>query len=125
MSNDERGRRWLLVTKPPTAEDDAFAAELRGLARSDHWKRFAVSGRMMAELARELADGRPMPRSPSGIDVHPAEDRRAWQWGYDWKPGGPPPAERPEGACAECWRLGEPCTVHYDGRIIGFPMGAD
>lgn len=89
-------------------EDLEFVAELRALDRSDDWKRFAIVGRMMAQLWVDRT--REAPLEPGG---RPAEDVRAWRWGFEWTPGGPPPLERPEGACPKCWRLGEPCQEHY------------
>lgn len=104
----------IVVTGP---EDPVFSAELRALDRSDDWKMWAISGRMSAGLEAMFEGdqrggrGHPMHRGYVG----PAEDRRAWLWGYHWKEGGPPPVERPEGACPECWRLGEACREHYRG----------
>ncbi len=92
-----------------TMEDEAFFTALRALNRSDDWKAFAVSGRTMSVLDTQFA----LRRSADRVRLRPAEDQRAWLWGYEWKEGAPPPEDRPEGACPECWRLGEPCDVHY------------
>lgn len=102
---------WIAVNKQV---NEVFVRELRTLDRSDHWKRFAISGRMLGEIHDSFpSDGRPGLEGTMGHHyVGPAEDRRAWLWGYHWKPGGPPPEERPEGACSECWRLGEACDEH-------------
>ncbi len=88
--------------------DEEFAAELRALDRSDDWKMWAISGRMVGRFRDSFPDR----RAVHGMEhsyVGPAEDRRAWLWGFHWKLGGPPPVEKPVGACSECWRLGEPC----------------
>lgn len=102
----------IIVEVAPDAE---FNAELRALDRSNDWKLWAVSGRMVGKLREGFASDprpvHPMERSYVG----PAEDRRAWLWGFHWKPGGPPPVERPLGECPECWRLGEACEAHYRG----------
>lgn len=92
--------------------DTEFVDELRALARSDDWKMWAISGRMVGRFRDQFDDGRPM-HSMERSYVGPAEDRRAWLWGFHWKPGGPPPVDKPEGECAECWRLGEACAEHY------------
>lgn len=108
----------IIVTGP---DDPVFVAELRALERSDDWKRFAISGRMSAGLESMFeGDGRGElgNRMQRGY-VGAAEDRRAWLWGYHWQEGGPPPAERPEGACPECWRLGDACRRHYKGLSVG------
>lgn len=101
---------WIVAEADADAE---FMAELRELDRSDDWKMWAISGRMVGQLRDRFDDGRPMHSMERGY-VGPAEDRRAWLWGFNWKPGGPPPVERPAGACPECWRLGEACREHYE-----------
>lgn len=110
---------WRYAMATSTTErpelDDEFIAELIRLDRSDDWKRFAIVGRMMAALVAELGDSRGV---PDGLHVHPAEDQRAWLWGYHWKPGGPLPIKRPAGECPECWRLGEACNEHYPNRWL-------
>ena len=92
-----------------TMDDEAFFAALRALNRSDDWKRVAIAGRTVAVFDAQFAGSRNVDRT----HTRPAEERRAWLWGYDWKEGAPPPEERPEGACPECWRLGEPCDAHF------------
>lgn len=88
--------------------DGAFTRALVALDRSEDWKRFAIAGRTVAEVLGQQGLNVVEPRLAAG----PAEDRRAWLWGFNWAPGAAPPEERPEGACAECWRLGEPCREH-------------
>lgn len=94
-------------------DDEAFAAAIRALDRDEDWKRFAIAGRTMAALTSDRETRRM--HAPERLRAHPAEDRRAWLWGFRWEAGSPPPEDCPVGACPQCWRLGEPCHVHYRG----------
>jgi len=108
---------WLAVSRPV---NEAFVRELRALDRSDEWKRFAIAGQMVGELEAQFPDGRGgLGHSYRRNYAGAAEDRRAWLWGFHWKEGGPPPIERPPGACPECWRLGDACREHYRGLSVG------
>lgn len=101
---------WIAVRK---CVDEQFGKELAALDRDYDWKLWALSGRMYGEAFEQFCDDGREPRRAAKGNI--AEERRAWRWGYYWKPGAAKPMELPEGACRECWRLGEACNEHYQG----------
>jgi len=87
MSDEESEGSWFLVIRRPTPEDDEFTAELKTLNESNDWKVRAIAGRVTRSAFGELFSDQLEQLDRHGMTrAHTDEERRAWRFGFDWKP---------------------------------------
>lgn len=80
-----------LVKEADSPEEAAFIDALARLDKSRDWKMCACAGRTMAVVGRSY--GPEMARDAEEHAMawwHTAEERQAWRFGFDWKPGAEP-----------------------------------